>query len=231
MAGNLPKDWGAMITLTVPENPAFPKVFKEKWLRAWAQKVGLNVQWLIIMEFTKRGVCHWHFFVEKEFIDSRIRSGDCWEELLVRRGEPTTVLRGPFEDWVVHTWTMITGNSSSAFQRFQRGGIIELIRHPDGAARYVSKECSKREQKQLPEGVDPQGAWWGYNKRFRPVMKEIVEVKQWPYDRFYTRIFDAADFLRREKLTPQRRTLQVTTSYNICVAKAQATLALKNDSH
>lgn len=230
VAGNLPRDWGAMFTLTVRDAPERPKVLKEKWLRKWAEKCGTGVQWLIIMEFTLRGRCHWHFFVEKPWVDARLASGDAYTETLVRRGQAVEVLRGPLEEWTVETWTSIVGDDSLGFRRFQRGGIIELLRHPDAAARYVAKECSKRVQKQLPPGVDPQGAWWGYNKRFKPSPIGLLTLEKWPYDRIYGLIFDKSDALKREKSTTRERSLVVTTSYNVCVAKTRDALRRKSES-
>jgi hypothetical protein len=102
------------------------------------------------------------------------------------------VVRGGFDDWLVNAWIAATGNCSEAFSRFQRGGIVEVLRSPDAAARYIAKEAGKREQKELPEGVEGGKRWWWLSKRGKPVPEARGRLIDWPLAVPLSRVFDKA---------------------------------------
>lgn len=72
-----------------------------------------------------------------------------------------SLVGGRLERTVVRAWTRHAGDGSKEWDRFQAGGIWELLRTPDAAARYAAKEAGKRAQKALPPGWNTLGRWWG----------------------------------------------------------------------
>jgi hypothetical protein len=190
---NAPKDWGAMATLTFREQPSQPKVALKKFVRAVRCEVG-SIQWGWIMEFQTRGVIHFHIFFEREWIE---RIGFFTEPRL-RHGKTTEVIRGPIDCWISETWRRCAEDDHSRFVAFQSGGIVELLRSPDAAARYIAKEAGKRVQKKLPDGVEAAGRWWWLNPEFKPRPLGVREIPctSWPWPISYKHIFSNEDFER-----------------------------------
>lgn len=217
-------DWGMMATLTYAKIPRDPKDDLKRFGRAWRAKFGASTLPSWIMEFQDRGACHFHLFFDAAFTSVVATCSGSWLEVVYRDGVKTELVRGGFDQWICSEWGRIVGDTSLAFRRFQGGGIVELLRSPDAAARYVAKEAGKRAQKELPEGMQPQGRWWWLNPRFKPRPRGRIDVKHWPYERHYRLVFDTEETVKKSLSTPNWKHVQVTTSYNMCAAKTRATL-------
>lgn len=120
-----------------------------------------------IAEFTRAGRLHYHLFVPRGTL---LDSQEC--RTVVRSGQQTIVNCGQLERHLVEAWCRIAGIQD---ERFQRGGIIESLRSPDAAARYVAKECSKRAQKVCPDGFEL-GRWWGLSASLKPTCRHEETV-------------------------------------------------------
>lgn len=186
-----------MATLTFRVQPSEPKAALKKFGRSFKEEIGPSdkIQWAWIMEWQLRGVVHFHLFFEKDLLDSLGFLSDT--EVVMRRGVETTLIRGPFDEWLQQTWTKAVGDRDSAFRSFQAGGIIELLRTPDAAGRYVAKEAGKRQQKKLPDGVACAGRWWWISPAGRPKPIGVVMLEKWPYPKAYKHVFDVADLQTR----------------------------------
>lgn len=128
-----------MLTLTYPaEWKPHPKVAKRN-LRAFFERVRRSRFWkdaessmLWIMEFTAAGTIHFHG----------------WYTGYIDKG------------WLSHNWNAIACPGNGA--HLKAGTRIEAFRAPKShLIRYVLKYAAKREQKNLPQGVDSAGRWWG----------------------------------------------------------------------
>lgn len=185
LLANAPKPWGAMAVLTFREQPSNPKEALKYFVRRFRIEHGDRWQWSWIMEWQNRGVIHFHLFFEQEWLDSLGYK----TERIIRHGKPTDICRGNVERWIVETWTRATGDTTSAFRRFQMGGIVEILQSPDAAARYVAKEAGKRQQKQLPDGVEAAGRWWFISRAGKPIPGETITIR-YPWPLAYKYIFD-----------------------------------------
>lgn len=183
-----------MVTLTFRKQPQNPKAIFDKWKRALRRDYDTACQWGWIMEYQRREVVHYHIFFGADFVSRNgiDRSGSV--ETILRRGVATSILRGSFDDWATSQWISATEDHSDAFRKFQEGGICEYFRSPDGAAKYVAKEASKRHQKALPEGVDGGSLWWWISKPGKPQIVGWGELVSWPFGKVLSRVFE------REKL-------------------------------
>ncbi len=190
--GNAQKDWGAMATLTFRTQPREPKRALNIFSRAMRNEVG-EIQWAWVMEWQERGVIHFHLFFEREWIE---RVG-YFTETVVRHGHETELLRGPIDEWIQAIWCKAVGDRHPDFRRFQAGGIVELLRTPDAAARYVAKEAGKRAQKQLPAGVEAAGRWWWLHPAFKPKPCGTLTIERWPYPKAYHHVFDVEQLKRQ----------------------------------
>jgi hypothetical protein len=172
--------WGFMLTLTWPldEKPMAEDL--KKILRKFERNVnsrygcGLDA-WL--MEFTLKGCPHFHVFIALESEWGKVLA-TMPTEIFTKRVRGKTVerevVRGSADNWAVQTWTDIIRDKSERTMRFQKGGIIEVMRSHDAAGRYAAKEAAKRQQKKLPDhyaqGV---GRWWFLDRRWA---KRLVET-------------------------------------------------------
>jgi hypothetical protein len=142
------------------------------------------------MEYQSRGVVHYHIFFSASFVHSNGVVRPEWLQSVVRRGRATSILRGVFDAWCVGAWVRSVGDTSDEFTAFQQGGICEMLRTPDAAARYVAKECSKREQKALPEGIDGGNRWWWLSPEGQPRPEATGVLFDYPLAVPLSRIFD-----------------------------------------
>ena len=171
---NAPVEWRAMITLTFPAaTPDYKKHFN-RWKRRMRWFLDRPGGWAWLMEFQQRGVLHFHVF-----LSSSLFLGGPWLlprfiQRVRRHGEPTDLVRGPFEHRCVHSWLDGLPGSSPDAERFNWGGIIELFRTPDAAARYAGKEAGKRAQKELPEGEAGFGRWWWASPECKPPVTGLI---------------------------------------------------------
>ncbi|MEO0852231.1 MAG: hypothetical protein AAFY15_01830 [Cyanobacteria bacterium J06648_11] len=168
--GNSRSPFRAMSTLTFPADEA-PSDYEElRRMRTGFLKRAMKAYpksgygW--ILEFTKKGTPHFHVFWTGEIVDAMNES-----EIVTRRGHdggdpiPTEIVRGKVDARIQTWWRNQTRIESEEFLRFQAGGITEILRSPEGAARYVAKEAAKRCQKISPF---PVSQWWGMSNDLRP---------------------------------------------------------------
>lgn len=166
--GNAPRAWGVMVTLTFPAQPEQPKDALVRWRRAMRDILRPDVQWGWIMEFQTRGVIHYHVFIERS---SLLSDGLLWPHCIrrvMRHGRATDLVGGRLEYLCVTRWLACLPVITAEAEAFNWGGIVELMRTPEAAGRYIAKEAGKRHQKKLPEGVEAAGRWWWLNPRFNP---------------------------------------------------------------
>jgi len=187
--------WGYTSLLTFPRIPTdgFVAKVKEKLRYHFQSRWGEPVDaWA--MEIQERGAPHFHLFHANESnfgiacsVASRIRvgSGDRERE----------ILRGGADWWLRDVWRRCLGGTySDKAEAFMAGGMIEPIRSPDGAAKYVASEASKPHQKRLPEIYDGGlGRWWGMNPKWKGKAKWRVplDLAHWPYDTPFKHVWDA----------------------------------------
>lgn len=194
LLSNAPRDWGAMAVLTFREQPSHPKVALKKFVRRFRVRFGQNIQWAWIMEWQMRGVVHFHLFFERDFVQSFQHD----IQVVRRRGQIVNLIRGEFDNWIVKNWIECVGDRDVRFIRFQKGGVLEMLRSADAAGRYVAKEAGKRQQKQLPDGVECAGRWWWLSRVGKPIASRSFDLKpnEWPWPVAYRHLFDVADLQR-----------------------------------
>jgi hypothetical protein len=181
-----------MCVLTFESQPSSPKSALKQFVRAFTRASGGKEQWAWIMEWQQRGVIHFHLFFSQSFI-SRV---GYWTERKERHGKTTEIIRGPLDEWIQAEWIKATGCNSAKFRRFQAGGIVELLRSPDAAGRYVAKEAGKRTQKRLPPGVTAAGRWWWISPAGKPIATREITMERWPFEKAYHHVFDVAELQR-----------------------------------
>lgn len=177
--GNAETNWLAMITLTYrmpPDSYDECNTHRTRVLESLRKKWGkFDFAWFL--EFTKAGAPHFHVFVgDSGPVGNAIRNSPT--ELVKRRGTETEIVRGEFESDVVRLWSNQVGDESPGFKKYQRGGIVELLRHPDAAGRYAAKEAGKRAQKKAPWPVK---RWWYISTSVRPEPRQrrVVSVRDY----------------------------------------------------
>lgn len=186
-----PVRWCAMSTLTFHHIPPREHV-KETWAafrRAWRARWGEPMDaW--ILEIQERGAPHWHVFHCRESIAGG-QLGDAIDAGLVATyerddGSERTVIRSNGARWIESAWLKASGQEwDEAAVAFTDGGLVEPLRSPDAAGRYIAKECAKRKQKELPAHyADGLGRWWFLAPRWRPQSWAHGEINldAWPWE-------------------------------------------------
>jgi len=188
--------WAYMSVLTWHYAPSGTDVktalrkLRREWSRRWGESMDA---WM--MEMQVRGVPHFHIFVAAE---SRFgqHCASMPTRSVTRREHETTIVGGSAEWWLVDTWLRVSGQRDDVDARaFHYGGIIEKMRSPDAAGRYVAKECSKRAQKILPpEYAEGLGRWWWLNPLWKPVelASSWVSLDEWPWEAPMAHVWDRA---------------------------------------
>lgn len=189
--------WGYTTLLTFPDVPTdgyFAKV-KRSILRRWKSRWGEPVcAW--VMEIQKRGAPHFHLFHAAES-NFGIACAVAARETVGCGKRERVVLRGGVDWWIRDAWLSALHREEDEDARaFCAGGMIEPMRHPDGAGRYVSSEASKPHQKRLPEIYeDGLGRWWWMNPKWRA--KQIgtmpVNLDYWPFPTPLKHIWNGED--------------------------------------
>lgn len=203
-----------MLVLTFRECPTEPKLALRRFVRK--MRMFGPLQWGWVMEFQSRGAVHFHVFLERRYF----RRFSWHKERVIRRGKATDLVRGGLEELLVSFWMQSVGDKHPDFVAFQHGGICELLRTPDAAARYVAKEAGKRAQKTLPEWLEGAGRWWWLSPAAKPRPVGTVRLEHWPYDRPYKQIFDSAELLR---LSAAKISRGSTISYTTATRRPQQT--------
>lgn len=197
--GNAETDWLAMATLTYRDCPESERVksdlakFRKRFLRRWDQP-----DWGWIMEFTRRGIPHFHVFLGNGGpLGRAIEAAPT--EARKRHGRPIEIIRGEVDEFFVDSWLAITGDESAGRIRFMKGGIVERMRSPDAAGRYVAKEAGKRCQKILPakfkKGL---GRYWFLARHIRPIPRGqiTIEPSDYPETNSYRYLWDSSKIRR-----------------------------------
>jgi len=204
--GNAECSWACMILLTWHYAPSAPDVKGaiKKLRRLWRERWGESMDaWL--MEMHASGVPHFHVFAAAESAFGAACMSS--ERRTVRRKKHTVeLIGGAPERWLIGAWLACTGQlGDAAALSFNRGGIIEVLRSADAAGRYVAKECSKREQKVLPDiYAEGLGRWWWLNSRWAPIVRETYQVSlaKWPFENPMSHVWKADDVAMLDKLAP-----------------------------
>lgn len=194
--GNAECDWTATSLLTYRHMPPRDKVkrdidcLRRRWRDRWGEPPDA---W--VMEIQRRGAPHFHLFHAKQSNFGTACSVACPREVTRSDGKTATILRGGVDHWLVDAWCDITGADDTA-RWFHRQGIIEVMRSPDAAGRYVASEVGKQHQKKLParykEGL---GRWWWLAPRWRPRARfaGTIDLTHYPFDFPLSLIWDASD--------------------------------------
>lgn len=178
---NAETDWLAMVTLTYPVQPDVEKCREQ--LRDWLARVNRKFPGLIdygwCIEGTKAERPHFHvFFGSGGRLGKAIEQERCSK--IRRKGRDYEVMRGPVEKACVEAWLGILERDDlmgeeAKTKAFQWGGICERLRMPDAAARYVSKEASKRTQK--GESIDlGKGCFWRLARHLKAKARLVSSI-------------------------------------------------------
>jgi hypothetical protein len=121
-----------LITLTYPrEFPQDGRTVKRHWAAFRHWLTRRRVRGEWFLEFQKRGAPHFHVFVDR-FVD--------YQE-------------------VAAAWYRIAGGGDRL--HLAAGTRVEQLREVYAAARYAEKYAVKAEQKEVPEGFEEVGRFWG----------------------------------------------------------------------
>ena len=150
VASNTEVIFKVVLTLTFPTwFPTNGKIIK-KMLRKFLNHLlkhfdGLEYLWFC--EFQERGAPHFHVLLS------------CKEYSV------------EFAHWVAFEWFMIVG--SRDWEHLKTGTRTEKIREQEGGKRYAVKYGAKMKQKEVPEGFENVGRFWGHSKGVKPILKDV----------------------------------------------------------
>jgi len=148
------------------------------------------------MEFTRRGRVHFHLFHATES-NFGVACSVAHRQTVGVGKRARVILRGGVDWWLRDAWLSSTRSGpESAAARLCGGGMIEPMRTPDAAGRYVSKEAGKRFQKQLPERyAEGLGRYWFLAPRWEPRIIGEMELimDEWPFESPMKHVFDGAE--------------------------------------
>lgn len=158
LARNCDCDFLSMITLTYPGQFSSDgrrvkkhlEAFREDYLKRYQRR---GLWWL---EFQMRGAPHFHILSE---VDLR----ECGDLVLKRRRrkdyDASYSTCQVEEDWISRRWFEIVGSGD---ERHLRAGCSwEVVEKNEGALRYAASHAAKSKQKQVPEGYQNVGRFWG----------------------------------------------------------------------
>lgn len=192
---NSPCDFDLMTTLTFRDASPNPK----ECLRQWCLDVGLNARpnigWGWAMEYQGRGVVHYHVIHQMQQLTRDWPDMTPEWDTVTRKGHPRRILQGRMGRKLQDLWIARVGDTSSAFHRFQRGGITESSANPEATALYLGGYIGKLAQKQLPDSEVPQGRWWWLSEAARPVAGQVHVLTEYPLDRPHHLVHDKKKLL------------------------------------
>lgn len=144
VASNTSVDFDAMVTLTYPSGyPCDGRIVKghlAAFLQWMRRRIkGLSYLWFI--EFQKRGAPHYHVLYTKKG---------------VRLGKTDVSRR----------WYEIVGSEDG--RHLVAGTRVETVRNPEGLRHYAVKYAMKMHQKDVPEGYEHVGRFWGHSADVKP---------------------------------------------------------------
>lgn len=144
----------SILTLTYPED--YPTDGRETkrhldLMKRWLKRHGV-ARGFWFYEFQKRGAPHFH-----AFISSFPRGG---------------------VDAISKAWYQIVNSGDEKHLAWHNGQLsgrkcLEVMRNPLAASVYATKYASKMNQKEVPEGFENVGRFWGQWGDFRPVWKWV----------------------------------------------------------
>lgn len=179
---NSETNWESMITLTFRSAHANARDVFRRWqgLMPWTGRQDLPWGWF--REYQSRGLVHYHYVLGKGVLAQTFNEDPLILDYVGRGKARRTVVRGRCESWIVGRWIEAVGDSSRAFESFQWGGIIELLKDRESPARYLGSYASKASQKRLPEGELPGGRWWYVSRAAQAVPRGTFNLWSWPLD-------------------------------------------------
>ncbi len=152
-------DFHTMATLTYPaEFPASGRIVKghlktffKRLLRQWP-----GVQGVWFLEFQRRGAPHFHVLLSLKLWEV----GELVERKRHFRGQTKIFRTVPeIQEMVSRWWFEIVGSGDE--KHLRAGCAVEQIEEQDGALRYAACHASKPHQKDVPEGFEDVGRFWG----------------------------------------------------------------------
>lgn len=208
VAQNSPADWRSMFTMTFPPEAA-PRSGKEakrvlnRYLTGLRRRLPGAYLWF--MEFTERGLAHFHMLHTATPPDPirEIRRGS-WQNIAATRAE-------------CEKWSDAAKAKGEARRKMDRVSVSwEILRSEDGGRRYATKYAFKARQKTIPPGFWDVGRWWGTSRSVapRPILclslnEALSEGKIRPedlsgYERYGVQYLHALQFdLTRKLLGPE----------------------------
>jgi hypothetical protein len=152
--------WESMITLTYHNDFPNRKESKRQMNVVLQYLRRKNVKYLWVLEFQKRGVPHYHVWLNKKYDDCALS--------IDLPGENSW--RGIMKTWLKAS-NQINDKEAVDFHLHQKSYTDWVV---NLKCNYAKKYASKKEQKGLPVGVDRYGRWWGSSNNLN---LEIIDIK------------------------------------------------------
>ena len=150
----------SMITVTYPmEFPSDGKLVKKHLHQfcVWLRKTFYGIRGVWFLEFQMRGAPHFHIITDVDLVS--------YGDMTTRRRRKKTPGKASYE-----TCVEIEAAASRAWYRIVKSGDPKHLRagtsweafeHPEAAERYAAKHSAKPRQKDVPEGYENVGRFWG----------------------------------------------------------------------
>lgn len=164
VANNTAADFRSMFTLTYhPEVAPKDGQISKKHLNSFLQSLRRrDVLYLWFMEFQQNDSVHYHILTTQEVDSDSLASKAVIDKARSTRESAR--------------WAAIVGGSEGDFSESSPLGKmiracvrVEPVRTTDGAARYATKYAYKEAQKEVPEGFQNCGRFWGCSRGLKPV--------------------------------------------------------------
>jgi hypothetical protein len=154
---NTEASWGSMLCLSYPKEFPCDGLQVKKHLRAFQQAIrrryGSGAAYLWFLEFQKRGAPHIHFLMESGLEIDR--------------------------EWLASNWYRIVGSGDISHYRVHRHiKQWQEVYSADGCERYVAKYAHKTFQKEVPEGFQNVGRFWGHPLHVKPKVYAVAQLDE-----------------------------------------------------
>ncbi len=161
-------EFKSMITLTYPnlypKDGRIVKAAMNNLLTTFRDRHWGSYLWFL--EFQARGAPHFHILSEINAITPRMRV--CLAEVWVGRWSKENWFYDEAEFRAVGKdecrWEMMARTLSKAYYFILRRETWELLRSKDAGRRYTTKYATKEYQKEVPDGFEGIGRFWGCSK-------------------------------------------------------------------
>lgn len=174
-AKNCDADFLSMITLTYPfEFPTDGKRVKRNFFDFCDDyRATFDSRCIWWLEFQRRGAPHFHVISEEDLslhgplltVTRRKKIG---------RGETTFQTAAEPSNWLADRWYRIVGSKDP--KHLKAGTAWEVIRAEEGAWVYMAAHGGKRKQKQVPDGYENVGGFWGKIGKFEIPLTGTAKV-------------------------------------------------------